>query len=706
MPLSLKSVPVPEVPGLLDGSEPIVINEPAAIALGKALFWDVNVGSDGVACASCHFHAGADSRTVNQIAPTGNSADLGSAAFDTPANGLPPGPNHRLARGDFPFVQSTDPLRETALYGFSGTADDVGGSAGTFGGTFVSVELADVAADTCSRSPDAVFHQSAVGTREVTRRNAPTVITAAFNHRNFWDGRANNVFNGSSGWGARDSAAGVWVKNADGSVTKTRLHLVNASLASQALGPPSNTVEMSCAGRTLAGLGRKLLMRRPLEHHAVDATDGVLGALGFSKPGAPQPALDTYYFRLVRRAVNPKYWSATQRGPFGAPPPAAPGARPLAYSQLEANFGMFFGLALQLYESTLVSDDSPFDRSQRDANGIPIDLTPVAVRGMAEFRNTHCNPCHVGPTFSAAAIHTIAEMFQADQNVFRDTGYPFSIAGSAVIRLATAKGSTMVDVGFAATGVSDDTQDAGIAGKDDFGHPLSYVPQYFDFLAGNAAGVLDPQVAQIRACDLGVPLALNTATPNALWFTQREGVISQPQPTDGCRIPSRRYVPTPAAAAAELAKPNSLRFVNGTDGAFKIPTLRNVELTGPYMHDGGMATLEQVIAFYTRGGTHEGASKNIAFVFAQTHLAVDPAMRADLLEFLKSLTDERVRYERAPFDHPELVILEGHGGDAIAAGPGNPPGAALATDRRLTIPAVGAAGRTTPLPTFESRLAP
>jgi hypothetical protein len=85
---------------------------------------------------------------------------------------------------------------------------------------------------------------------------------------------------------------------------------------------------------------------------------------------------------------------------------------------------------------------------------------------------------------------------------------------------------------------------------------------------------------------------------------------------------------------------------------------------------------------------------------------VNPALRADLLEFLKSLTDERVRYERAPFDHPELVIVEGQGGDATAVEAGNPLGAALATDRRVTIPAVGAAGRKTPLPTFESRLAP
>ena len=42
----------------------------AAIQLGKALFWDMQVGSDGVvACATCHFHAGTDNRTKNALNP-------------------------------------------------------------------------------------------------------------------------------------------------------------------------------------------------------------------------------------------------------------------------------------------------------------------------------------------------------------------------------------------------------------------------------------------------------------------------------------------------------------------------------------------------------------------------------------------------------------------------------------------------------------
>ena len=38
-----------------------------AIALGKAFFWDQQAGSQGIACAGCHFHAGADTRLTNQM---------------------------------------------------------------------------------------------------------------------------------------------------------------------------------------------------------------------------------------------------------------------------------------------------------------------------------------------------------------------------------------------------------------------------------------------------------------------------------------------------------------------------------------------------------------------------------------------------------------------------------------------------------------
>ncbi len=64
--VSLKQIPVPSPSNLSD----FIVDENAALELGKALFWDMQIGSDGIqACASCHFNGGADSRVKNQLNP-------------------------------------------------------------------------------------------------------------------------------------------------------------------------------------------------------------------------------------------------------------------------------------------------------------------------------------------------------------------------------------------------------------------------------------------------------------------------------------------------------------------------------------------------------------------------------------------------------------------------------------------------------------
>lgn len=67
-------------------------------------------------------------------------------------------------------------------------------------------------------------------------------------------------------------------------------------------------------------------------------------------------------------------------------------------------------------------------------------------------------------------------------------------------------------------------------------------------------------------------------------------------------------------------------------GAFKTPTLRNVSHTGPYMHDGSLATLEEVVAYYNRGGG-KGTKSNLLF---ELHLT--DAEQRDLVAFLKALS--------------------------------------------------------------------
>ena len=87
-------------------------------------------------------------------------------------------------------------------------------------------------------------------------------------------------------------------------------------------------------------------------------------------------------------------------------------------------------------------------------------------------------------------------------------------------------------------------------------------------------------------------------------------------------------------------------------GAFRTPSLRNVGLRAPFMHNGRFSTLEEVIEFYDRGGDFKGPHQNIQM--RRLNLRSDE--KADLVTFLKNeLTDQRVATESGPlFDRPML----------------------------------------------------
>ena len=72
-------------------------------------------------------------------------------------------------------------------------------------------------------------------------------------------------------------------------------------------------------------------------------------------------------------------------------------------------------------------------------------------------------------------------------------------------------------------------------------------------------------------------------------------------------------------------------------GRFRVPTLRNIAQTAPYMHDGRFATLEQVIEHYAGGGMH---ADSIGAVDSQIRpLDLSAEEKRDLLEFLRNLSD-------------------------------------------------------------------
>ena len=84
-------------------------------------------------------------------------------------------------------------------------------------------------------------------------------------------------------------------------------------------------------------------------------------------------------------------------------------------------------------------------------------------------------------------------------------------------------------------------------------------------------------------------------------------------------------------------------------GKFKAPTLRNIAVTAPYMHDGSIETLEGVLDHYAAGGRtiHDGPFRGVGRDNPNKGIQIrgftlSPGQRADLLAFLNSLTDEEL----------------------------------------------------------------
>ncbi|HEY6807257.1 MAG TPA: cytochrome c peroxidase [Gemmatimonadales bacterium] len=633
-PASLKTLKPPEPAALAS----FVKDRKAAITLGKALFWDMQVGSDGVqACATCHFHAGADHRVKNTLNP-GQAGGDNSFQFG--------GPNSTVTASNFPFHRLGDikDANSQVLY----DTNEVLGSQGVFLGDYLGFVRSE-AVETGAPSPDSVFHVGSNNTRRVTGRNAPSVINAAFNYNNFWDGRANFIFNGNNPFGDADVNARVLSNDGAGNLTPLQIHLENSSLASQAVGPPGNGTEMSLNNRTFPDIGKKLLTLRPLGKQAVSGTDSVLASLTRRNArwnGQYRPGLSQTYADLIKSAFQPQWWNVTGQvvtidgtGRHVGPRPARLAAN--QYTQIQANFALFFGLALQMYESTLISDDSPYDRFQdgdpnaltaRQKEGLNLFMTPADPL----FAGGSCFNCHMGPEFTKATVSNVG------RSIF--TG---DLPEQIIERMDMKDGhGATYDSGYYNIGVRPTEEDIGRGGSDPFGYPLA--------------------------------------------FTARALMMQK-----GTKLP---FANPPNICADGVTSPCFIRQM-AVDGTFKTPSLRNVELTGPYFHNGGQATLMQVVDFYTRGG--DFGDHNIANLDADIEPldGMNEYARQRIVDFLLSLTDERVRWERAPFDHPELTVPSGSPGDAVSV----QCGIAATCDETIHIPAVGAAGRSAdlgPLQTF------
>jgi cytochrome c peroxidase len=460
-----------------------------------------------------------------------------------------------------------------------------------------------------------------------------------FNFTNFWDGRASPFFNGKGTFGAHDGNVTILVNRPGQGLVKERVLLNNASLASQSLQPPSSPVEMSFdlspegMLRGMPEIGQKLLRPSdttgkplvPLGLQDVHPQDSVLGTL--SKK--PFRGLSTSYKKMIEKAFSKKYWNSTEMVELPSTPSTT------KFTQMEANFSLFFGLSMLMYESTLVADYTPFDQWMETGH-LNRYFNKRELAGLNLFVNEgKCVSCHAGPELSKASVREA----QGGKNLIR--------------AMAIADGKALYDNGFYNTSVTPSTDDAGRGDLNINNQPLASSRQAlydrlgidmikFPILGNDHIPAVDE--------DFGSPVCIDT---------NNNGVCD----------PTEEILPEFKRVAV--------------DGAFKTPGLRNSKLTGPYFHNGGMATLRQVVQFYNRGGNF------CRFNRRDIDRRIEPLGLTDseeeqLVAFLESLTDQRVQYQQAPFDHPELKI----------------PDNGLDTTGRFRLRAVGSKGSYVPLSTF------
>ncbi|MDD5641204.1 MAG: cytochrome c peroxidase, partial [Syntrophales bacterium] len=392
-----------------------LIGRPAAEILGKALFWDMQVGSDGVqACGSCHFHGGADNRVRGQLNPDTLGPDGNLATLEVQP------PNTAVVASDFPFhkagqdvvggpLDKNDVMSSMGVSIFKQFVDIPTPGPSAFIG--VPGLVRPLKPDIGIVMPDPVPVNQ--GFRRVEPRNTPTFHNAAFNFDNFWDGRARFHFNGGSVQGPSDPTAHIFIdqgglQGATNGMVRPDLDPTDdqfnqpvrikfSSLASQAVGPPLSNFEMSFDGRNWAKIGKKLLQAgvTPLANQMVSTTDSLLGPysnqqLAGTRPGITGPGLSLTYNQLIELAFRRDLWESTTQHLNGAPDPtdpfdgysltvAAGAASPTdtnQFTQMEANFSLFFGLAVQAYESLTIADHTPFDQF--------MDANPLAANGIGE----------------------------------------------------------------------------------------------------------------------------------------------------------------------------------------------------------------------------------------------------------------------------------------------------------------------------------
>jgi cytochrome c peroxidase len=841
-------------------------------ALGKAFFWEMQAGSDfrrlpdgsfhGTACASCHYRFGADARNRH----TRRIPFVVWEKYDRdpkhPLLDEPPQPYH-VTKSAVETIRNLDQLKTnngstplSLIIGSQGVPPFIfrglqfHQGSGSVPGWFTeraTPRSVEPYPGTQMLPEHTMFVDRQLSNgkrfRPITSRNSPTVVNAVFSDRLFHDGRAESTFNGFSIAGDQDRRSVLYRRRSDGTLAPTEVAIVNAALASQAVGPIISDIEMSYTGRAFPDVARKLLDASVLGFQEVSSHDSVLGPYIASG----EVGCGSSYRRLIRRAFRREWWDDRDSSGMRQLVPLELAYRPRDKQGvqspaplgdlMEANFSLYWGLSIMFYEAMLVSNNSPFDQMLRgNAAGVnqrweqekaklsPIylDVFPTVAnsprrlltsgaevfqRGHRLFMNRGCVECHAGPFMSEIFDRNgPLEVKKPIHHTLQRLLLPVSKGDAIAVKLEEAQQAMLTDVAAMLA--------SALPAKKDLAQRIAVA---LDALREEARG-REVELRQLIATRLqaaGFPESSGTPPKNLAdeiaqrmmtfekhrptfsgdrdFFTEEERVryatklvenaappvfvefmaippalakyrpklpiagslapfpyafydlgfynlgVSPPRYDRGNgawsdtveppyaavrhdltwlrglpiwnRSPELEHLPAAAQTndrrrsdtilvsrarfLAQNEEPTGHRkpFLHDNElmfwGSFRTPTLRNVELTAPYMHNGRLLSLSDVIEFYDQGGdVPADLERN-----PDKHPAMRPLDMSDedqraLVFFLLCLTDNNVRHERAPFDHPSLTLVNGYEQNL--------------TERFVRIDEVGAHGQECPPSSFPS----
>jgi hypothetical protein len=478
----------------------------------------------------------------------------------------------------------------------------------------------------------------------------------------------------------------------------------------------------------------KLLARTPLAKQQVDPTDSVLGAIS----NAPGKGLKSSYADLIQKAFLPEWWqfqsklcasadgtivSQVDPAQFDACPSGT-----IGYSEMEYNFSLFWGVAVQMYESTLIADQTPFDKYMEQQQ-----TYTLLGDNQTQLYNIQLQPGVQPYSVSVIALDPLADF--TDQ----DMAYAFDYGDGRVMGVG-------LDIGNIDYATGKLTLQFGLPPLSTFPVKISYSVGPTPLTTGQLRGLLVFQTkGRCVNCHGGPELSnasvgtVSTVGPSERMVmadmqvrvydtgyyhigvrpTAEDAGLAGTDPIAGKSLSQSEYLRArvcndPSEAIMIPGRPGdgismaplscNDQIANG--GFFKAPQLRNVALTAPYFHNGSQLTLEQVVEFYNRGGDFNTFGEEHQYMDADIDiLGLTLQDQTDLVDFLRNgLTDPRTVAQAAPFDHPQFFTPNGHpagpGGSPVQSDPQHP---GQATTQLMEIPATGKNGGKA-LPTFLQNL--